>query len=261
MPRARRTRKPGEPGAKPPRTGRFLTDAAAARPLASLLFLAPLLALYVVGLIWVRPDLAARADIILREGLQLLGVTGILAPTWLAVIVLLAWHMVRRDPWRISWRLPGLMAAETVVLAVPLLALERLFRALWHAAPLAMGPPPAAAETWLEVAMSSIGAGLYEELLFRLLMVGGAVFVLSHVLKDDSFGGRLAVVLIAAALFSGAHVIDSPRLFAWMPFLFRAAAGTYLGFVFLYRGFGIAVGVHVLFDLVIKMAAAYGYGG
>ena len=245
MPRARRTRKPPDSPAAPARAGGFLTDTAAARPLASLLFLAPVLAFYVVGLIWVRPDLAARADVLLREALEFLGVTGVLAPTWLAVIVLLAWHLVRRDPWQVSRSL---------------LALERVCHALWHAAPLQVGPPLPGAAPWLEVVMSSIGAGVYEELLFRLLLVGGAVFILSHGLKDDSFGARLAVVLIAAALFSGAHVIDNPRLFAWVPFLFRAAAGTYLGFIFLYRGFGIAAGVHILFDLVLKAATAGGYG-
>jgi len=262
MPRARRTRKPPDsPGRQSVwRPGGFLTDTAAARPLASLLFLSPLLAFYVVGLIWMRPDLAARADVLLREALEFLGVTGVLAPTWLVVIVLLVWHLVRRDPWQISWSLLGLMAAETVLLAVPLLALERVFHALWHAAPLQMGTPLPGAAPWLAVVMTSIGAGVYEELLFRLLLVGGAVFILSHVLKDDSFGARLAVVLIAAALFSGAHVIDNPRLFAWVPFLFRAAAGTYLGFIFLYRGFGIAAGVHILFDLVLKAATAGGYG-
>ncbi|MCX5653844.1 MAG: hypothetical protein NTY65_04240, partial [Planctomycetota bacterium] len=62
MPRAKRTRKPSPAPAKPPRAGGFLTDTAAARPLASLIFLSPLLVAYVVGLIWVRPDLAATAD-------------------------------------------------------------------------------------------------------------------------------------------------------------------------------------------------------
>ncbi|MBM4017356.1 MAG: CPBP family intramembrane metalloprotease [Planctomycetes bacterium] len=258
MPRARRTRRSSDASARPGRAGGFLTDAAAARPLASLLFLAPVLGFYVVGLIWVRPDLAARADVVLRRGLELLGVTGTLAPTWLAVIVLVGWHVVRHDPWHVRPGLLAVMAAETVVLAVPLLAMERIVHAFRHAAPLQIAAAQPAAETWLEVVMTSIGAGLYEELLFRLLVVGGAVFLLSHALKDDSFGARLAVVLIAAGLFSGAHVVDDPRLFAWAPFLFRAAAGVYLGFIFLYRGFGVAAGVHILFDLVLKAAAALG---
>jgi len=256
MPRAKRTRKPSPAPAKPPRAGGFLTDTAAARPLASLIFLSPLLVAYVVGLIWVRPDLAATADIWLREGMKFLGVSGVLAPTWLAVVVLLVWHLVRRDPWQVSWGLLGLMALETVLLAVPLLVIERCFHVLWHMATLAIPAGQAAsAETWLEVVMTSIGAGIYEELLFRLLLVGGALFVLSHILKDDSFGARLAVVLIAAALFAGAHETN-PANFAWTRFLFRSTAGVYLGHIFVYRGFGIATGAHILFDLVVKVADA-----
>ena len=252
MPRARRTRKPPDSPAAPARAGGFLTDTAAARPLASLLFLAPVLAFYVVGLIWVRPDLAATADIWLREAMKLVGVSGVLAPTWLAIAVLLVWHLVQRDPWQVSGGLLGLMAAETVFLCVPLFLVLFLF----HGMP--QGVAHAAPIPWLEVVMTSIGAGLYEELLFRLLMVGGALFVLSHVLKNHSTGARLAVVLIAAGLFAGAHETD-PTNFLWARFLFRSAAGIYLGYVFVYRGFGVVTGVHILFDLVLKAATAGGY--
>jgi hypothetical protein len=243
-------RKPPQAPARVAAATGFLTDAAAARPLASLVFLTPVLVIYVVGLIWVRPDLAATADIWLREAMKLVGVSGALAPTWLAVVVLLVWHLVRRDPWQISWQLLGLMAAETVFLSVP------LFLALFF---FSHGVPQGVAHTapvpWLEVVMTSIGAGLYEELLFRLLLVGGALFVLSHVLKDHSLGARLAVVLIAAALFAAAHETD-PAGFLWARFLFRSAAGIYLGYVFVYRGFGVVTGVHIVFDLVVKVADA-----
>jgi hypothetical protein len=128
MPRARRSKKAAAPASAEP-AARLLRGPEAARPLASLIFLAPWLLLYVVGLVWVRPDLAAGADILLRELLTLFGVSGALAPTWLAIIVLVLWHLLRRDPWKISWGLLGLMAAETLLLAVPLFALERVFHA------------------------------------------------------------------------------------------------------------------------------------
>ena len=112
MPKAKRTRKPATAPAGAARSGGFLADTAAARPLASLVFLSPVLVIYVMGLIWVRPDLAATADIWLREAMKLVGVSGALAPTWLAVVVLLVWHLVRRDPWQISWGLLGLMALD-----------------------------------------------------------------------------------------------------------------------------------------------------
>jgi len=259
MPRARRTRKTQAADAKPARRSGFLTKAEVARPLASLIFLSPLLAFYAVGLIWVRPDLAARADILLRQALEWLGVTGVLAPTWLVVAILLLWHLLRRDPWRVSWGVLAEMAAETALLAVPLFVLYALFQAGAGGA-LAMGPAADPPPAWLDIAMTSIGAGVYEELLFRLLLVGGPIFILRHVLKDQSAGGVVAVVFMVAAIFAGAHHLDNPAGFAWPLFLFRAAAGVYLGFIFVYRGFGIATGIHIVFNLIVKAAPLWGVG-
>jgi len=257
MPRARRTRKTQADGAKPSRRSALLTKAEVARPLPSLIFLLPFLAFYAVGLIWVRPDLAARADILLRHALQWLGVTGDLSPTWLVVAILLLWHIIRRDPWRVAGGTLAEMAAETALLVVPLFLIYTLFQTASGGA-LAMGPAADSPPAWLDIAMASIGAGIYEELLFRLLLVGGPIFILRHILKDPSAGGVVAVVFMVAALFAGAHHLDNPAGFAWPLFLYRAAAGVYLGFVFVYRGFGIATGAHIAFNLVVKLMSVMG---
>jgi hypothetical protein len=238
---------------------RFLHDPAATRPLASLVFLSPVLAFYALGLIWVRPDLAARADLLLRQALAPLGLTGVLAPTWLVVAVLLVWHLARRDPWRVPVPVLGRMAVETLLLTVPLLVLlvvMRLAARTGAALALPAGAAPAAGPDWLALAMTSIGAGIYEELLFRLLMVGGTLGLARKVLRRDSPGVSVAVILIAAGIFAGAHTLDDPNRFAWDSFLFRSAAGTYLGYVFAQRGFGVVAGVHIVFDLVVKFAPA-----
>jgi len=257
-----RRRSPQRTDAEP--DDRLLHDPGSRRPLASLVFLSPLLAFYALGLIWVRPDLAARADLFLRQGLAPLGVTGILAPTWLVVAVLLVWHLARRDPWHVRGTVLGRMVAETLLLTVPLLLLLVLTRAVFSgpalALPAAAAAPaptsPAAGPDWLALAMTSIGAGIYEELLFRLLMVGGTLWLARKALGRESPGVTVAVVLIAAGIFAGAHTLDNPSRFAWGSFLFRSAAGTYLGYVLVQRGFGVAAGVHIVFDLVVKFAPA-----
>jgi membrane protease YdiL (CAAX protease family) len=231
----------------------LLRDQGAARPLASLVFLAPLLVFYAIGVIWLRQDMPARADVLLRDALGWLGVTGYMAPTWMVVLILVVWHMIRRDPWHINWGTVGLMVAETAILSVPLILLVAVFNLASH------GPPLLAisdhdARGWFAIIHASIGAGVFEELIFRLLMVGGTMFILREILKDRSAGASIAVILITAALFAGAHVLDNPQRFGWDTFLFRSAAGIYLGFVFLYRGFGVAAGTHILFDLVVRAA-------
>lgn len=259
MPRPRRPRKPPTDAPDSRLAGRLLLDPEVARPLPSLVFLSPLLAFYAFGLIWVRPDLAARADLLVRQAIQPLGLTGILAPTWLVVGVLVAWHLVQRYPTRIPPGLLRRMAVETLILAVPLFAILAISTVVLHGA-LALALPiaaaPAAHAGWLEVAMTSIGAGIYEELLFRLLMVGGTLWLAGRVMGRRSEGLTVAVVLVSAAVFAGAHTLDDPRRFAWDSFLYRTAAGTYLGYVFARRGFGIVAGVHMVFDLVVKLGLA-----
>jgi len=258
--RTNRKRRTASARRSAPAAGRFLHDPAATRPLPSLLFLSPVLAFYALGLIWVRPDLAARADLLLRQALEPLGLTGVLAPTWLVVAVLLVWHLVRRDPWRVPPRLLGHMAGETLLLTVPVLVLLVVMRLAARTGS-ALALPAAAGATaadpdWLALAMTSIGAGIYEELLFRLLMVGATLWLARKILRRDSPGVTVAVILIAAGIFAGAHTLDDPNRFAWDSFLFRSAAGAYLGYVFALRGFGVVAGVHIVFDLVVKFAPA-----
>jgi|WetSurMetagenome_2_1015567.scaffolds.fasta_scaffold21949_3 hypothetical protein len=246
--RKAKTKKPAKPQKAVADKG-LLRDPAAARPLASLVFLAPMLAFYAIGVVWLRQD--ARADILLRDALGWLGVTGYLAPTWMIVVILLVWHVLRRDPWQIPWGTVGLMAAETAILAVPLVLLAGIFNVASHGpALLAIGGREA--RSWIDVVQSCIGAGIFEELIFRLLMVGGTMYILRGILKEQSAGAAIAVVLIAAAVFAGAHLLDHPDRFSWDRFLFRSAAGIYLGFIFLYRGFGVAAGTHILFNAVVR---------
>jgi len=234
--------------------GRLLFSGHASRPWPSLVFLSPLLAFYTLGLVWVRPDLAAGADLLLRRALEPLGLTGILAPAAAVVVVLLAWQVATRGPWRFPVRLLGAMAAETALLAVPLLALCAAFYTVSaRAAELAFPAIPVPPDTgWLELGMTSVGAGIYEELLFRLVLVGGLVLLARHVVGLDPNGAIVAAVLVAAALFAGAHTLDNPRAFTWPSFLWRTAAGVYLSLVFAYRGFGIAAGVHIAWNLAVK---------
>ncbi|HUS44450.1 MAG TPA: CPBP family glutamic-type intramembrane protease [Phycisphaerae bacterium] len=231
--------------------GRLLFAPEAARPWPSLVFLSPFLVFYTAGLVWVRPDLAAGVDLLLRRALALVGLAGVLAPAGLVVGALLAWHLARKDPWRFRLALLPAMVLETMMLTVPLVALQRVFQSA--APPSALELAEDAPSGLLAAAMTSIGAGIYEELIFRLALIGGLVFLMQHVFRLERRGAVVAGVLVAAGLFAGAHTLGDPQLFTWPTFLFRTAAGVYLAVLFATRGFGIASGVHVVFNLVVKL--------
>lgn len=104
----------------------------------------------------------------------------------------------------------------------------------------------------------SLGAGFYEELFFRLILVGlllGGVAI---------FGGNtkhplpiLTVVVAAALLFSGAHYIgpmgDKFQIYS---FTYRFIFGVVMSLLLVLRGFGITAWAHALYDVMVYVALA-----
>ncbi len=100
----------------------------------------------------------------------------------------------------------------------------------------------------------SLGAGIYEELLFRVLLVGGLFGVFRASGLGRGKAGSFAA-LLAALLFSAFHYVG-PYGDAWeIPsFLFRFLAGLAFSVLFLVRGFGIAAWTHALYDVFLLVA-------
>ena len=59
-------------------------------------------------------------------------------------------------------------------------------------------------------------------------------------------------VTASALLFALAHHAGSPgEAFTWYAFVFRWMAGVFFAWVFVLRGFGIAVGTHTAYDILV----------
>jgi len=98
-----------------------------------------------------------------------------------------------------------------------------------------------------------VGAGIYEEVLFRLMMLP----LTAWALRLASFSPRQALVgavVLTSLLFSTAHYIGphGQELDA-ATFLFRFIAGGFFAVLFVYRGFGIAAGTHALYDILVGL--------
>lgn len=97
----------------------------------------------------------------------------------------------------------------------------------------------------------SIGAGLYEEFIFRLILVGGLAFVFKKIFKNE-IGGYIVAALIGAFIFSFVHYIGSlGDAFTLPSFTFRFLMGLALNVLFILRGFGIAAWTHSLYDVLV----------
>jgi membrane protease YdiL (CAAX protease family) len=96
-----------------------------------------------------------------------------------------------------------------------------------------------------------VGAGIYEEVLFRLLLFSGLVALGRRLSGSPALAVSLGA-LVSALLFSAAHHVGPyGEPFEGYNFLFRTVAGVYFALLFQLRGFGIAVGAHACYDVIV----------
>ncbi len=231
------------------------------RPLASLLFALPLLAVYELGVVLQGTGAILNgADVWLRQLLGAFGVASSIALPTSIVGILLAWHHTTTQPWRVRSSVLGGMAIECALLAAVLLAGVHVQRRLfdWLDVPLVV---LSTAEIIAQQAshgslregfahlVSFFGAGVYEETLFRLMLLPACTLAL-RAAKVRPRTSVVVAVCVTSALFSAAHHVgafgeplDPFRI------TFRFAAGVFFSALFLFRGFGIAAGTHALYDV------------
>jgi membrane protease YdiL (CAAX protease family) len=193
------------------------------------------------------------------------GLRQALALPVLVVVILLAWHHLLGHPWRVRGNVLYGMWVEAAALGVILLLLahvqSRLFDAFGQ--PIAMavaGEPVGPVGRFLAKFISYCGAGVYEEVLFRLLLMPLLAVALRGIgvawVKSWIASAVLASLAFAAAHHVGAH--GEPVALAasgfWFAFSFRFLAGLFFSLLFVYRGFGIAVGAHAIYDMLAGFA-------
>ncbi|MFW6189931.1 MAG: type II CAAX prenyl endopeptidase Rce1 family protein [Planctomycetota bacterium] len=100
--------------------------------------------------------------------------------------------------------------------------------------------------------MLALGAGVYEELVFRLLLVGGGTLLLREVFAWPEWLGLAVSLLVSSLLFSLVHHAGPMgEDFQAYTFLFRALCGALLGLIFIARGFGVAVWTHAVYNALV----------
>jgi hypothetical protein len=100
--------------------------------------------------------------------------------------------------------------------------------------------------------MLSLGAGIYEELLFRVVLVSLFAWVARRVFGWRPLTAGTTATLAGALVFSAFHYIG-PYGDAWelYSFVFRAIAGVFFSALYLTRGFGITAWTHALYDVFL----------
>jgi hypothetical protein len=170
-------------------------------------------------------------------------------PVVLLVAILLTQHLYHRQPWQFEPGMYGWMWLESLVWTIPLYVFAAvLFRETAGPAMAPSGP----IRGFMEGLVFAIGAGVYEELLFRLIAITLMMMVLVDLLALPKWLGGVVSATLAAVAFSAYHFTGEQE-FELELFLFYAGIGGYLGVIFLWRGMGVVVGVHALYDVLVEL--------
>jgi hypothetical protein len=239
---------------------------AARAPRYSLTFAFPLLLLYEILAFTLSGSefsgVRNGADVLLktifvalggRSGLVVFGALLVGGGTW---IVVRDW----RKAGKVDPRVFGLMAAESIGYAMVFGLVTSTLTGLLvpvisvgsRLAVPALGSRPGT--NLATQVMISLGAGIYEELLFRVILVSGLAWLARKAFGWSPTAAGLFAIGLGALIFSAFHYIgpygDRPHLGS---FAFRAVAGLLFSSLYLLRGFGITAWTHALYDVFLAV--------
>jgi membrane protease YdiL (CAAX protease family) len=241
-------------GAERPRQGGYLEWSR--DPAVGLFAVLPLWLLYEGLRFCLTPQERNGAEVLMAHGLGYLGPSSIVSTrVFFGVTVLAAaWSIHRR---RLPWLRVGLVTAlEGAVYGLmlgPLAAAmatssHRLLQAVPQARDVGSERDPLVADL-----VASLGAGIFEELVFRLVLLSLLSLLFTRMFVGfglpKACGVLLAVASSAAAFALFHHVGEGAPPFERPVFLFRTAAGVILGLLFAFRGLGVCVYTHTLYDV------------
>jgi len=221
------------------------------QPLQVLVFLLPLVIAYELGALLIavpetNQQIAARS--FLRDFLEWFGAAGYYLPGLAVIAVLVVWHAVRGDHWKFQPALYTVMLVESIILAMPMFVLVLM----------AMGHPRPMGYSWQVELVFSVGAGVYEEMVFRLIAIALAHLVLVDMLGVEERRGAFIAIFLSAFLFGIYHHTGDGSMIQFMTtkrFWFCFVAGVYLAIIYVLRGFGIVAAAHAIYDIVIVTTA------
>jgi len=220
--------------------------------LTSLVLVFPLFLMYQVGVLFTLPMLngADFLTVFLFRNLGLstsayLGYTAIVAVAFLIAVLVLR----RRQQFDAS--LIGRVFLESGIYALTMgsLIVFVMTRVFGISPRLAGG---VVGQSFGTRVVMSLGAGVYEETVFRLGIMAGVTALLERGVGLRRWVAAAIGLAISSVLFSAMHHIPPyGDPFTIGVFTFRVLAGACFGLLFWTRGFAIAVYTHALYDLYV----------
>ena len=204
----------------------------------------PLALIYGLGLLWASPGARSGVDIITGLLMEHLGVNGYIAvqsAISLGVLGFAIYHFRERTLSRAILTVPIIVESAIYGLAMGFLILHVMEEQ--HL----LGPilVPSGLLDWTVL---SAGAGLHEELLFRLMLLPFMALILEHIVAMPKPLAWGVAAVGSSLLFAAAHHFAGEP-FEVYAFTYRTFAGLFFAGIFLTRGFAVAAWTHAIYDL------------
>ena len=219
-------------------------------PFYGFIFTIPLFLIYELGIILNSNEsiisMRNGADVLLRQILSFFGLNGIY---WLGLVFFVAYlitfffHKSKMKQNEINNIYLFIMIIESLCWA----HLIYLFMSNIHI--LLMNPT---GSIILQKVTLAIGAGIYEEFLFRVMLILLLSQIIKFIFKWSLNFSRVVAMIISAGIFSSFHFLgEYGDYFSFNIFMIRFFAGIFLGMVYFSRGFGIVAWSHSIYDLIV----------
>lgn len=219
-------------------------------PLYNFLFTLPLFIIYEIGIMLTTStqmvSMRNGADAIMRQLLSALGINGFY---WIGGVFFFGFFVVfiiQRRFWHdivVDAEYLMIMMIESFAWAIVLY----FFMSNVHV--ILMNPN---SSLLIQQVTLAIGAGIYEEFLFRLLLIAGISSIIGFVFQWSPILNKWIAMIIAAGIFSSFHFIgEFGDYFSFNIFMVRFLAGIGLGILYFFRGFGITSWTHSIYDLIV----------
>ncbi|MBN2711125.1 MAG: CPBP family intramembrane metalloprotease [Planctomycetes bacterium] len=238
------------------------------KPIVCLVFALPFFLCYHIGVWWMgKVSLDGGkwlngADKMLADALNYLGIGGPLISFFFVLVVFIFLQQISNRGWQVRPGTLALMMLESAIFALPPFLLNQVVtRVIDPTLAAAVGTVQSDDQmvNYLMNLILSVGAGVYEEFLFRMVLMTALFAFFKNVFKMKGAPLYIVAVLGQALLFALLHHLPTgPDPLSWelvktirfmRTFAFRILAGVYFAYLYQERGFGIAAGAHAFYDI------------
>lgn len=220
------------------------------RPVYSAALVFPFLCVYHVGTLLLKTTYINGADALIIRLLSALSVRSMLGSALVLALFFGVWQLRSRTSWRLKSAMLLFSFLESVCFAFILLFLFGWMTRLSLAAHAAGG-------SRLANLVLFCGAGVYEELLFRALLLGLLMALFVRLFRWKKGTSAVAAVTLGALLFSAFHYFGpAGDAFSIESFAQRAFGGLYFSVIFVTRGFGVTAAAHAIYDIFVGLILA-----